>query len=134
MFQVSLKIICCLFFLSNIAVSHPLSIGQLLETAKKDYFAGILKNDTGDINLVLSESPENPTANILKGLTLLESEDRAQRLEAKEIIEKYYRKLEDDAFANYAMGMLYKKRNVLPASRKYFEKSLILRLAICERH
>jgi len=124
MYKLSIKIICCLLFLFTHIHSLPLNIDLLIESAKSDYLAGKSKNYSEDLNQILSESPENPTANILKGLVLLESENISQRQEAKKIIEKYYRKLENDAFSNYAMGMLYKKRDVLPASRKYFEKSL----------
>ena len=104
--------------------SNPFTIEHLLQTAKNDYFAGDIQQYSSIADTVLAELPENPTANILKGLALLESSKIQDRLTAKEIIEKYARRLDNDAFALYAMGILYKKRNIPVSSRKYFEEAL----------
>ena len=117
------------FLLFSLLYFHPLFTGltprgTLLKTAQQDYFEGNTEDILNKINQVLDREPENPTANILHGLILLQEETVFKRLEAKKIIEKYAAKIKNDAFANYALGVLYKKQNILRNSRKYFKKAL----------
>ena len=118
----SILLFSLLYFLP--LFTGPTSRGTLLQTAQQDYFAGNTEDILNKINQVLDEEPENPTANILYGLILLQDETVFKRLEAKKLIEKYAAKIKNDAFANYALGVLYKKQNILRNSRKYFKKAL----------
>ena len=86
---------------------------KLLQEAQQAYYRGDIEAVSLKINHVLMEKPENPLANILKGLILLQEEETFKRLEAKKIIEKYAARIKDSAFAYYALGILYKKQNIL---------------------
>jgi len=105
-------------------LTNPNPYETLLGTAQEDYFEGNIEDLLDKIKQVLEAEPENPEANILHGLILLQDDAVIKRLEAKKIIEKYAAKRKNDAFANYALGVLYKKQNILRNSRKYFKKAL----------
>ena len=122
-----LKISASLLFLLLLYLPSLTSLQShelLLKSAQNDYFEGNTENLLHKIDQVLDAEPQNPMANILYGLILLQEEAVIKKLEAKKLIEKYAGKKKNDAFANYALGVLYKKQNILRISRKYFTKAL----------
>ncbi|GAB4375166.1 MAG: hypothetical protein Kow0042_20350 [Calditrichia bacterium] len=73
---------------------------------------------------VLAMAPDNPEANIILGLTLLEKRGLENRIKARELIEENTQRLRDDAFSYYALGILHKKSNSPVLARKNLEKAL----------
>jgi len=103
-----------------------LAVGQelLLESAKQDYFNGEFSDLNAKLETLLKDYPEQPSVNILRGLTLLHGGKIEDILQGKVLIEKNAHRQPDDAFSNYALGILYKEQDIRRSARKYFLKAL----------
>jgi len=98
----------------------------LLDFAKKYYLQGKIAQAEDKANTVLMDYPDDPTANLLRGLVLLHKGTMEDRFQAYEIIRKYSRKQWNDPFTQYSMGILYKVRKSPEQARKHFEKAVEL--------
>ncbi len=124
----SSKFLVCLFIGFFIPFSCLFSAQKkiLLDFAKKYYLQGKIARAEDKVNTVLTDYPDDPTANILHGLVLLHKGNVEDRFRAYEIIQKYSRKQRNDPFTQYSLGILYKVRKSPEQARKHFEKAVKL--------
>lgn len=124
-FLMSFRMVVIPLFLTGLVAGNT-SQRELIETAKHDYFQGNIRSTQENVNRILENDPQNPTAQIIQGLTLLGDRQLDSRLKAIDLIENNYRKLSDNSFAYYALGKLNKVRNNPRLAIKYFQKAVEL--------
>ncbi len=90
------------------------------------YLQGQTNATKNSVRQILLTDPDNPTANLINGLLILEDGNVAERVHAFDLMEKYSHKAENDPFTYFALGILYNSRRNFATARKNFLKSLEL--------
>ncbi|MEJ2635834.1 MAG: GWxTD domain-containing protein, partial [Calditrichia bacterium] len=115
-----------LVFLISGAFGKAENLDVLADSAKAFYLGGDFPDSRARADSILKADPQNPIANILTGLFRLSEGGLKNRTSAREIIEKYGRHLEDDPFANYALGVLYNAVDNPEQAKKHFLRVVAL--------
>ncbi len=127
-------ILLILFLFSMIFRIKAADSRELLDQAKDYFIQGDIVRSEELVKQIILSDPENPMAQILQGLFLLKKDDLFSRIEAREIIEKNLYKVKNNAFAHYALGLVYKTAKFRNMARKEFEKAVTLNLQFIEAH
>ncbi len=115
---------CCQILLSGSLAAQNHSGKNLAESARNYFLRGEINEAGIAARLLLQDDPQNPTANLINGLLLLNEPTVQNRIKASEIIDRYGSRLSDDSFGNYAQGLLFKAQRRPSTARKYFLKAI----------